>query len=424
MDSPSRLEATARPVRPIGVFHPGTQHSWQTARALQDVSDLGWYATSIFWIPKRFPYRVVPWLPGPLRRRVEAELRRFHHPALDPQLVRTHNGPEWAMRLAARAGLRRLAARFQARSNTDFARPVTRLLAREPVRAVWGYDLSSLEVFRAARAAGVTTILDRTIGHPATYNRVMEEVYDAYPAFFRSPDWRIDQATIDRADAEHALADRILVGSDFCAATLREAGPAAVDPARIEVVAYCFDDHFFAAARRPLRRPERPIRFLFTGLAGPRKGIHLVLEVFAKIPRSAASLTILGEMQVPPETFARFADRVEHHPTVARRDVARFMAEADCLLFPSYFEGAGLVLYEALASGLGIIQSRNAAVVLPEDSELLMRALSEDELMRCVTAVIERPLLLEQQRAEGLAAVPAYTYDAYRARVAEIAGRV
>ncbi|RAI45010.1 glycosyltransferase family 4 protein [Rhodoplanes roseus] len=424
MEIPSPLEVAATPKRPIGVFHPGTQHSWQTARALQDAADLGWYATSIFWMKDRFPYSFVPLLPNGLRRHIEAELRRFHHPGLDPRLVKTHNGSEWAMRIAARARLRSLAAWFHARSNSGFARPVGRLLAREPVRAVWGYDLSSLEVFRAAKDAGVKTILDRTIGHPATYNRVMEPVYADYPSFFLSPEWRIGQAVIDRADAEHALADLILVGSAYCAATLQDPANVPVDSTKVTVLPYCFDDMFFPPARPAPSHHHRPIRFLFTGLAGPRKGIHLLLNVFARIPKSAATLTILGELQIPSETFARFADRVEHHATVARPDVARFMSEADCLIFPSYFEGAGLVLYEALAMGLGIIQSRNAAVVLPDDSPLLMNALGEEDLMRCVMTVIENPLVLQQQRAAAVMSVPYYTYGAYRARVAEIASRV
>ena len=42
----------------IGVFHPGTQHSWQTALAFQEAGMLGWYATSAFYDPARWPYRL------------------------------------------------------------------------------------------------------------------------------------------------------------------------------------------------------------------------------------------------------------------------------------------------------------------------------------------------------------------------------
>ena len=40
----------------VAVFHPGTQHSWQTAFALQQLGRLQWYATSIFYKPDSLPY--------------------------------------------------------------------------------------------------------------------------------------------------------------------------------------------------------------------------------------------------------------------------------------------------------------------------------------------------------------------------------
>lgn len=407
----------------VGVFHPGTQHSWQTARALQDNDDLAWYATSIFWAKDRLPYSLVPFLPRFMYRRVTAELRRFYHPGLDLGRVETFAGLEWAMRIAARLRIRRFARRLQRSSNTAFAAPVSRLIKQKPVRAVWGYDQSSLEVFGLARELGIKTILDRTIGHPAVYNRILDEIHEQYPEFFDSASDKISQEAIDRSDQEHQLADTILVGSSFCAETLLDPSVSAVQPAKVKVVPYCYDEVFFPPAE-PRARPKGPIRFLFTGLAGPRKGIHLILKVFQSIPPTAATLTIVGDLQIPSKTFAKYADRVELRQTVARPDVARIMADSDCLLFPTYFEGAGIVLYEALASGLSIIQSKHADVVLPPDSELLMKDVTEDELRRCVMSAIENPRLLEQQSLAGLTKAQMFSYSAYRTRVLEVARSV
>ncbi|WP_142251743.1 glycosyltransferase family 4 protein [Bradyrhizobium sp. UNPF46] len=405
---------------PIGVFHPGTQHSWQTARALQEIDDLGWYATAIFWAKDRLPYNLIPWLPTGIRERVTAELRRFHHPMLDLERVETFAGTEWAMRLSARLGFRRLARRLQLASNRAFARPVERLIDKKPVRAVWGYDQSSLEVFRAARNCGVKTILDRTIGHPIVHNRILSEIYNDYPEFFTSAPHLMSRQFIERAEEEHSLADTILVGSQFCSDTLTSGEGAPVDPRKVRILPYCYDEIFFPI-KRPRSRFRHPIRFLFTGLAGPRKGIHLILKVFERIPETAATLTIVGDLQIPRDTFAKYSDRVTVRHTVPRPDVAALMESADCLLFPSYFEGAGIVLYEAMASGLSIIQSKHADVVLSDNSELLMTDVTEEELHRCVLAVIDRPELLEQQSLAGLASVRKFSYRAYRERVAEVA---
>ena len=93
----------------VAVFHPGTQHSWQTALALQQLDRLAWFATSIFYQPDRLPYRLERILPGQLGARLGREFRRFSHPLLDPALVRTSGLTEWLERIASRAGQRQLA---------------------------------------------------------------------------------------------------------------------------------------------------------------------------------------------------------------------------------------------------------------------------------------------------------------------------
>ena len=79
----------------LGVFHPGTQHSWQTALALQQLGRLEFFATTIFYQPDRWPYRLERILPAPLGRRLHAEFQRFRFDALDPALVQTAGVAEW-----------------------------------------------------------------------------------------------------------------------------------------------------------------------------------------------------------------------------------------------------------------------------------------------------------------------------------------
>ncbi len=173
--------------RNVGVFHPGTQHSWQTARALQGAGRLGWYATSIFYRANHWPYRALPYLPEKIRERFTAEFGRFYHPSLAPDMVRTFGFHEWIERGFSRAGYRRLAARVNTAGNTAFAKSVCGLMEREPVAAVWGYDTSSADVFAYAKQRGIVRILDKTIGDPRVYNALMKEIYAEYKPFFSSP---------------------------------------------------------------------------------------------------------------------------------------------------------------------------------------------------------------------------------------------
>ena len=74
-------------------------------------------------------------------------------------------------------------------------------------------------------------------------------------------------------------------------------------------------------------------------------------------PKQLARLTLVGRMLMPAQTFQRFADGIRHVPHVPRGKVVPYFLMADCFVFPSLFEGGGIVLYEACSAALGIIQS-------------------------------------------------------------------
>lgn len=408
-------------VQNVAVFHPGTQHSWQTALALQRLGRLQFYATSIFYQKDRWPYRIERYLPSKARRYLANEFRRFSFPPLDSSLVRTSGAMEWCERIAARTGYRSFAKRLDAIGNRQFAASLKRDIKSADPFALWGYSSSSLDAFRAAKERGRACILDRTIGDWRVYNKSMAEIYDRYSTFFPNDNFSVSNEQIERDDEEYSLADVILTGSPFAASTVTQC---AADPAarsRVRVLNYCYDEELFGNIGAPLLRDVNgPVRFLFMGQAGVRKGIHLILEVFNRIPVSAASLTIVGDLQVPPRVFARYSDRVEYRPTVARADVPEFMANSDVLLFPSYFEGAGLVLYEALASNIALIQSKNAALAVTPETGILLPELSEEALYAAVMTAIEDRTKLNCWRANAQNEAKKYSFARYQENISYV----
>lgn len=406
------------------VFHPGTQHSWQTATALQDLDELAFYATSIFYKPDSWPYRVERYLPAPLAKRAHAEFRRFAHPALRPENVRTIGFYEWAERVAARSGFADLAVRLDLMGNRRFADFLAGEIRSDEPFALWGYNSSSLESFRLAREHGRRTILDRTNGDFRVYNAMMDGIRDRYGEWFLPGQHRIPDWTIERDDEEYAVSDRIVVGSEFALQTLRDGAPDPAVAAKAEVLEYCYDETLFSAlpAPKPVRR-DGPVRFLFLGQLIPRKGIQHALEAIARIPASQASLTLVGLMGVPAETFAPYADRVTFIPSVARADVPQIMADHDVFLLPTYFEGAGIVLYEALAAGMALIQSRNAALAATPDTGIMMEQIDTDTLHAAMMSVIEDRDRLDHFRSHAQGEARRYTFARYRDNIAALLKR-
>jgi glycosyltransferase involved in cell wall biosynthesis len=405
----------------VAVFHPGTQHSWQTALALQQLGQLAWYATSIFYQSDRFPYRLERMLPGAVGHRIQQEFRRFSHPALDPALVRTVGLAEWVERLAARAGMRRLAGHIDAWGNARFVGRIAGAITGPEAFALWGYSGSSRSSFELARQHGRTCILDRTNGDFRIYNALMAEVAERYGDWFLPVERAISARDIANDQREYELADRILVGSPFAAGTIRQACPDPAIAAKLQVLSYCYDEALFAGLPAPrLVDRSRPVRFLFMGLAIPRKGIHHVLEAISRLPASAAELTIVGDLKVPPHAFAPYADRVTYRPTVARADVPAIMAAHDVLLLPSYFEGAGIVLYEALAAGCALIQSNRCADAVTPDTGLRLPEVSTEALLEAMEAAIGDRDRLDHWRAHAQVEAQNYSFARYRDNIASL----
>lgn len=405
----------------VAVFHPGTQHSWQTALALQQLGRLAWYATSIFYQPDRFPYRLERMLPGPLGRRAHAEFRRFSHPLLDPAMVRTTGLAEWFERLAARAGWRGLASRIDMWGNRRFVDRIAADIRSSDPFALWGYNGSSATSFALAKQLGRTCILDRTNGDFRVYNAMMADIADRFGDWFLPVEREVPQSTIAQDEREYALADTILVGSPFAAQTIRQAVPDPAIHAKLRVLEYCYDEAMFAAAPPPAPVDcKGPVKFLFLGLVIPRKGIHHVLEAIARIPASQAELTIVGEMRVPARAFAPYADRVTFQPTVARADVPAIMREHHVLMLPSYFEGAGIVLYEALASGCALIQSDRCTPAVSERTGIMLDRLDTDAVHQAMLAAIEDRDRLDHWRAHAIEEAQAFTFARYRENVARL----
>lgn len=405
----------------VAVFHPGTQHSWQTALALQQLGRLQWYATSIFYQPDRWPYRLERVLPGPLGARLGREFRRFSHPSLDPAQVRTSGVTEWLERMAGRAGWRRVTRWLDRFGNDRFVSGIERDLRSAERFALWGYNGSSERSFALARTLGRPCILDRTNGDFRVYNAMMAQVRERYGEWFLPTEMEEPASNIARDQREYELADRILVGSPFAAQTIRDATKSDAISSKLQVLNYCYDEALFSGlpAPRPVER-DGPVKFLFLGLVIPRKGIHHVLEAIAKIPRSAAELTIVGSLKIPPRAFAPYADRVTYIPTVARADVPEIMAKHHVFLLPSHFEGAGITLYEALAAGSALIQSDRCTPAVTPDTGILLNEISTESVYSAMMTAIGERDRLDGWRGAAQERAKSFTFQHYRENISAL----
>jgi glycosyltransferase involved in cell wall biosynthesis len=110
--------------------------------------------------------------------------------------------------------------------------------------------------------------------------------------------------------------------------------------------------------------PDRPL-VLFVGRLAARKGVLDALETFRRAREGAPGSQLLVLGSGPQERALRkrvassdLATSVHLAGSVPFPRLRALYASADALLFPSYWEGQGLVPAEAMASGTPVVASR------------------------------------------------------------------
>jgi len=153
-------------------------------------------------------------------------------------------------------------------------------------------------------------------------------------------------------------------------------------------------DFFFADINR-LERNTTPVSLLFIGSLSQRyKGLHILLEALAKIPRDRCdwSLNILGDGCYRKE-YEALAGQLDLMPHVkfhgyqsSREAIYEYYCAADIFVLPSLTEGLPRVVIEAMATGLPVIASsvggvpellEDCALVEPGNVEALREKLVE-----------------------------------------------
>jgi glycosyltransferase involved in cell wall biosynthesis len=179
-------------------------------------------------------------------------------------------------------------------------------------------------------------------------------------------------ALAERADllrAELLRCERIVAPSRFLQRMFAQNG---VPENRTTILRYGIDPEGLDDARATPASPGDPAAPLAIGYAGslaPHKGVHVLLEAFARIaPRSAPSphLHVHGRLEDFPDYAAQLrrlaegahAERVTFHGPFARAERARIYGALDVLVVPSlWYENTPFVVLEAQACGVPVVVS-------------------------------------------------------------------
>ena len=126
----------------------------------------------------------------------------------------------------------------------------------------------------------------------------------------------------------------------------------------------------------PGRTSDGVVRFSSAGQLIHRKGIDLLVRACADLPATGWRLDLYGDGPERPrlEQMVRslgLANRVAFHGVVSNDAVRSALAQADCAVLPSRFDGWGTLVNESLAAGTPVIcTAACGAAVLVSSAQL------------------------------------------------------
>ncbi len=220
-----------------------------------------------------------------------------------------------------------------------------------------------------------------------------------------------------------ARCERIVTVSEFTRSEMTEL--LGVDQAKVAVVSPAVSDRF-----RP-RTPEEsaqvrehyglPTNFvLYAGTIEPRKNLPALMEAYSLLPKELQArcpLVLAGGRGWHPETFESVLAKLDNPNIlelgyVDHEDLPLLFGAATVFAYPSLYEGFGMPVLEAMASGTAVLTSDAAS--MPEVAGSAA-SLVDPESVSDISSGLERLLnsatLRQQQIESGLVVARGHSWE-------------
>jgi starch synthase len=146
------------------------------------------------------------------------------------------------------------------------------------------------------------------------------------------------------------------------------------------------------------------------------KGVPLLLEAWQALGEEGSELWLAGSITdrerslIPPLPGLKILGKRPHS------ELPDLLRQCDVLVFPSYSDGFGLVLLEALASGLPIITTEASGgpdVIRDGEEGFIVQSGNLKELCRAMKFFVDNPDRLPEMAVAARRCAERFTWDAY-----------
>jgi glycosyltransferase involved in cell wall biosynthesis len=277
---------------------------------------------------------------------------------------------------------------------------------------VYGFSCAGLELFQAARALGLRTVVELPLAASEVEHEILREEWERYPdwePFSRSDEERGEFAVRERKEWD--AVDTIVVPSRFVASSLEKVG---ISADRYTIVPYGVSDFSQQSVRLA---HDGPLRVLTVGSVTLRKGPQYTFEA-SKLLGREFDFRLVGGCSFSDSVKRDIQKRIHLTGNVPRSEVKAHFQWADVFLLPSLCEGMATVLIEALSSGLPVIATENSGLEINDGVDgFLVPIRSPAAIAERLEQLASDPALLLEMTRNARKRSEDFTLEAYSERL-------
>ena len=397
----------------IIVAHPGKQHSFHTAVALDRQQRLEKYITTIYDKPLSLTRLVTFLLRGTSKKKAASRkttLLENHkvvqYKELNALLLLLISKISW---------LNKFWPILNLHLSNIFGKRVARAAKKTDVDMVISYDCNSTVLFRQLKKELPNAI--RVLDVSSAARPYMKKIFqqDAID----NPDSNIleEQKSIWNPTIASALSreikdsDYYLVGSNFVKASLVQGG---VKPDKVYIVPY--GANLSVSSSKYFDQHSDVLRLLYVGQITYLKGLHHLLRVVSTMEN--VELDIAGQVDPTSTLFEKYQHVKNIHflGFLTHDDLAKEFLRADWTVSASLSEGFGMAILEAMASGLPALVSNHCGIadaIINKKNGLIFQSGDDDELKEGILWALSELKKLPELSRDARISMERYSWKTY-----------
>ena len=368
----------------VVLSHPtGNRNVRAVLAGLLQYNSLAEFATTIAIDPAS---KWVNTVPVSLRKEL---LRRTF--AVSSKQIFTHPNRELCRMLLPKLGLKNITRHetgWACVDNVyrDFDRAVARRLPdlkkNKQATAVYAYEDGALATFTKAKALGLQCVYDLPIAYWQTARKLLLEEADRMPQWKKTLGGGIRDSSekLERKTKELEFADVVVTPGQF----VRDSLPAWANNKKVIVSQFGSPDVCSPSnVENPSQRNNRPLRVLFVGSMGQRKGLGDLFSAMKFLNTKNIELIVMGSLLDSMEFYKHELPSFTFAAGRPHNEVLALMQTCDVFCLPSIVEGRALVMQEAMSQGLPLIITSNtggADLVIEDKTGFLVPVRSPEKI--------------------------------------------